>query len=241
MKAIYPVLAVGALAVLLATLRAPKAPPAPIDGYLNGRHVVFPAERYTFLATTRMVAGRRFITDNLWGFRYPSMAPMLPRERADFLRAYAHTDWIKVAVLGYTPAVDADLATRAARTCMNYTIAHADQPGHAMLLTDKDVFERDPQRHFGGLHRFNAPSRPPYNDARTYGGPVSMYWDDSSGAACTLIQCSAYARQLKGQHCDHTYQDRVRHLEFSMDYDSALLPHWRDIQNQTVAIFDSFR
>jgi hypothetical protein len=240
MKAKYLVVAICALVALLAALRACQPPATPVDGYLNGVHVVFPPERYTFLATSRMVAGRNFITDNLWGYRYPSMAPMMPRDRADFLRAYAHTDWVKVAVLGYIPAADADPAVRAARTCMNYTISRADQPGKAMLLSSEDAFARDPERHFGGLHRFNAPNRPPYDDASTYGGPVHMYWDDSSGAACTLIQCSAYPRQLKGQHCDHAYIDRVRNLQFTMDYDSALLPHWRDIQDKTVAIFDSF-
>lgn len=211
-------------------------------GYLNSVLVQFPKDRYTFLVSKEEMAGRTIITDNLWGYRYPSMEPLTPAKRGEFMTAYEHTDWIKAAVhvRNYTPSPSESEKDRNAKMCFNQSIQRKLQPGQSNFTRGQDVYIQERELYFGNLKRLSAPDKPEYQDPKQFGLPIHIYWDDSSGNACTLIMCKKYPANIEGQNCQQLFVDPATGLEFSMRYDSKLLPHWQDIQNKTVAIFDSF-
>jgi hypothetical protein len=217
----------------------------PRGGYLHSVFVQFPADRYTFLVSKKEMAGRTFITDNLWGYRYPSMEPLTPAKRGEFMTAYEHTDWVKVAVLErknmLTPiSISDSMRQRGEKLCFNDSIQRAQTPGNTIFLRGQDVYERKDGRYFGSLQQLAVPNKPEYHDPKKFGPPAFIYWDEGSGNACTLIMCKNYPANIEGQNCQQLYVDTKNALELSMRYDSALLPHWKDIQDKTVAIFNSF-
>ncbi len=108
----------------------------PLSGYLNHVYVEFPKDRYTFLVTNDMMAGRTFITDNLWGYRYPSMEPLTQEKSGEFMKAYAHTDWIKanVKVRNYTPKPSESEAERKEKMCFKRSIKRHLIPGESPFI-----------------------------------------------------------------------------------------------------------
>ena len=219
-----------------------------IAGYVGDVYVEFPRDRYTFIVDRDKKGDDYVINDNLWGFRYPSMTPLVQATRGEFMKAYRDTDWVKVAVH----------ERKDIPACYAYMINSYQDPGEKPL--DFEVHEwdlelwkklgaqhiptavmiRQPGQYFGGLNKMSVPDLEVYKEKAIYSGAANVYWVEDEGAPCVAIRCEYYPRRLSGESCQHLYFDKKRSLRFSMRYDSKLLPHWNDIQRKTLEKFESF-
>jgi hypothetical protein len=101
-----------------------------IKGYINSVHVAFPSGRYTFAVAVDKAGIKPIITDNLWGFRYPSMQPLTPDLRKQFLVDFEHTDWVKVSVRPWKSNLNID-----PKFCLDHAISASLSPGGGGLLS----------------------------------------------------------------------------------------------------------
>lgn len=220
-----------------------------LSGYLSSIYVEFPKNKYTFIAVREKEDGDYLIKDNLWGFRYPSMTPLVQETRGEFMKAYRDTDWVKVSVR----------ERKNHSACYTYMVERYQNPDHKpldfqiregrdKLLWDKlgaqhnatAVMVRQPGQYYGGLNKISVPDLDVYREGAIYVGPANIYWAEENGAPCVAIRCTYYPKRHPGEYCEHLYFDRERSLQFSMSYDSKLLPFWVDIQRKTVETFESF-
>lgn len=220
-----------------------------VGGYIGDVYVEFPRRTYTFIVDRTLEEGRYVIKDNLWGFRYPSMMPLTPDTRGEFMKAYRNTDWVKVAVQ----------SRKDIPACYSYMINSFQDPAQRPLdfqvregrnkeLWNKlgsehvptAVMIRQPGKFFGGLSKMSVPNLQVYKERELYTGPANVYWTEKEGEPCIAIKCAYYPRRMSGENCQHFYFDRSRDLTFSMDYDSKLLPHWNEIQKTALSKFNSF-
>jgi hypothetical protein len=219
-----------------------------IGGYLGDVYVEFPRDRYTFIVDRDRKGDDYVINDNLWGFRYPSMTPLVRETRGEFMKAYRNTDWVKVAVH----------ERKDIPACYAYMIRRYQDPEQKPLdfqVREWDlelwkklgaqhvptaVMIRQPGQYFGGLNKMSVPDLDVYKETATYSGPANIYWMEDEGEPCVAIRCNYYPRRLPGENCQHLYFDKNRSLHFSMRYDSKLLPHWGDIQKNAMDKFESF-
>lgn len=208
-----------------------------IKGYVNNVYVAFPFDQYTFSVAVDKTGMKPVITDNLWGFRYPSMQPLVPDLRKQFLVAFEHTDWVKVSVHPWINSLNIDQ-----NSCLDHAISASLSPGGGGLLSQistTDSFVEKSDVYFGGLKKMSVPNKEEYKDRNKYSGPSDIYWDSQSGHACVQIVCKNYSKDY-GQYCTHTVIDTKNKLVFSFDYDSSILPGWNDVQAKVLNIFYSF-
>ncbi|WP_138411418.1 hypothetical protein [Stutzerimonas nosocomialis] len=220
-----------------------------IGGYVGDVYVEFPREKYTFIVDRVLEEGRHVIKDNLWGFRYPSMAPLTRDTRGEFMKAYRDTDWVRVAVH----------SRKDIPACYSYLISRFQDPAQKPLdfhvhrgrnrelwaklgseHVPTAVMIRQPGQFFGGLNKMSVPELEVYKEYELYTGAANVYWTEEEGEPCVAIRCAYYPRRLPGENCQHLYFDKNRVLRFSMRYDSKLLPHWNEIQKATLSRFESF-
>lgn len=202
----------------------------PIVGYINDAWFEFPADRYTFVGVIKQENGKQIITDVAWGYKYPSMQPLLHnvKSRGDFMKDWVSTDWIRVGVEYRQPTFTLDGPVHAIKNGKG--ILGLEKGDH--YIVGKNINE------FGLYHAY-------LNDLKKYDGPIgitygqNVYWYKPEDKVLTFIFCKNH-KGAAGAHCDQTTIDHVTGVVVSLDYDGKNLPYWKDIQTKTLNILHTF-
>ena len=209
-------------------------------GFVGDTYIELPSDKYTFLVKAVRENGRNVIKDNLWGFRYPSLDPLRPIDRKEFLTM--SPGWVRVSV---EPRLSSEL-------CFESVINRYSDPARSPLdvyiykgrkldgYNAGDAMSVVPGQAFG-LRTMVVPDKKYFKDVRAYNGPQIILWDESiKPQVCTYIECVNVSANSDEQYCTQKHVDKDSRLFYSISYRRENLASWKDIQQQAMNIFKGF-